>query len=129
MARVLIVDDHKDFRDATRIFLERRGHEVLDTQDGAEAVQLCREHKPDLVILDVFMPGKDGIEILWQIRGEGLASRIIVVSAGKGAPWSSMRVEKLGALKVAKEFGADLVLGKPIEPEVLMNAVEDVLKK
>ena len=129
MARVLIVDDHKDFRDATRIFLEQRGHDVIDTHDGLEAVQLCREHRPDLVILDIFMPGKDGIEILWQIRGEGIADKIVVVSAGKGAPWSTMRVEKLGALKVAKEFGADLVLGKPIEPDVLMNAIDAILKK
>lgn len=127
MAQILIVDDHKDFRDAVRIFLERKGHVVLDAEDGVEAVRMCREHHPDLVILDVFLPGKDGIETLWQIRGEDTARKIIVVSAGKGAPWSEARIDKSRALQVAKEFGADMVLGKPIEPYHLMAAVDATL--
>ncbi|MBI2970532.1 MAG: response regulator, partial [Gammaproteobacteria bacterium] len=68
MARILVVDDYADFREVVRLLLERQGHEVLEAEDGIEAVQVCRNSHPDLVILDIFMPGKDGIETLWEIR-------------------------------------------------------------
>ena len=127
MARILVVDDEKDFRDALRIFLERRGHEVLEAADGFEAVELWRAHRPAIVILDVFMPGKDGIVALWQIREEDAVAKVIVVSAGKGTPWSRRRIDKRQALEVARDFGADAAFAKPVEPSRLMEAVDSML--
>lgn len=127
MARILIVDDQKDFRDAVRLFLERKGHEVLEAADGFEALEVCRGQHPAVVILDVFLPGKDGIEVLWQIRAEHCADKVIMVSAGKGAPWSRSRVDRRHALEVAQDFGADVTLAKPVEPVQLLAAVESLL--
>jgi len=127
MAQILVVDDQKDFRDAIRIFLERKGHEVIEAEDGIEAVELCRSHHPAVVILDVFLPGKDGIEALWQIREEKSAGKVIVVSAGRGTPWSRRRIDKAQALQVAKDYGADVTLAKPVVPARLMAAVDAML--
>src|SRR5262245_50151388 len=104
MAHILVVDDHKDFRDAVRIFLEGKGHEVVDAEDGTEALRLCRGSRPDLVILDIFMPGKDGIETLWQIREERVANKVIVISAGKHTRGSAA-VDAPTVLEVARAFG------------------------
>lgn len=128
MAHILVVDDQKDFRDVMRIFLERLGHDVLDAEDGTEALYLCQEHRPDVVILDVFMPGKDGIEALWQIRDHNWARRVIVVSAGRDAPASADRVDSKTVLDVARQFGADFVLAKPIDPRALLDAVDSALR-
>jgi CheY-like chemotaxis protein len=127
MARILVVDDHKDFRDAVRIFLEREGHHVMDTGSGADAVQLCRDHRPDLVILDIYVPGKNGIEALWQIRNERLARKVLVVSGGRDRRLSGEHLGSSTVLGLARNLGADGVLAKPVEPDALLSAVDSAL--
>lgn len=128
MAQILVADDHKDFRDAVRLLLEQRGHEVLDAEDGVDAVLLCRSLHPDLVILDIFMPGKDGIEALWQMRDGNGAVKVIVVTAGGHGHAGALKWASKDVLELARLFGADLVLTKPIEPLALLSAVETTLK-
>ena len=127
MARILVVDDHKDFRDAVRIFLERKGHHVLDTDSGTDAVRLCRDHHPDLVILDVYVPGKNGIEALWQIRNEKLARKVVVVSGGRDRRLRGEHIGSATVLGLARNLGADIVLAKPVDPDALLNAVDSAL--
>lgn len=123
MAQILIADDHKDFRDAVRLMLEQQGHQVLDAEDGMEAVMQWRTHRPDLLILDVFMPGKNGIEALWSIRDQDASARVIVVTAGSGTRATAVNSEAEEVLEVAKLFGASQVLRKPVEPRALLDAV------
>ncbi|MBV8692913.1 MAG: response regulator [Actinobacteria bacterium] len=70
MATVLVVDDEPDIRDIVRINLERDGHRVLTADGGPEGLEIVRRERPDLVILDVMMPGLDGWEVLTSIKGE-----------------------------------------------------------
>jgi len=127
MARILVVDDYADFREVVRLLLERQGHEVLEAEDGIEAVQVCRNSHPDLVILDIFMPGKDGIETLWEIREQRTARRVIAVSAGRTAQWAPKNVDVSEILDLAGDFGADMTLTKPLEPSELLSAVDKTL--
>lgn len=127
MAQILVADDHKDFRDAVRVLLEQKGHQVLDAEDGVDAVLLCRSHHPDLIILDVFMPSQNGIEALWHIRNENRDAKVIVISAGNGVRTAAWKAETQEVLELAEMFGANLVLTKPVEPQALMSAVEATL--
>jgi CheY-like chemotaxis protein/DNA-binding CsgD family transcriptional regulator len=70
MATVLVVDDEADIRDIVRINLERDGHRVLTAAGGPEGLELLHRERPDLVILDVMMPGLDGWQVLTSIKGE-----------------------------------------------------------
>jgi len=128
MAQILIADDHKDFRDAVRLLLEHRGHEVLDAEDGADAVLQWRKHRPDLVILDVFMPGKNGIEALWSIRDQNADAKVIVISAGSGVRVDAPETQAREVLDLANMFGANRVMTKPVDPGLLLSTVEATLK-
>jgi DNA-binding response OmpR family regulator/DNA-binding CsgD family transcriptional regulator len=70
MATVLVVDDEEDIREIVRINLERDGHRVLTAASGPECLDLLRTERPDLIVLDVMMPGLDGWEVLTSIKGE-----------------------------------------------------------
>ena len=127
MAQILVADDHKDFRDAVRLLLEQKGHHVVDAVDGKDAVLLCRSLHPDLVILDIFMPKKDGIEAMWQMRDAYMDIKLIIVSAGGESRSGEIKWSTKDALELARQFGANQVLAKPVEPEALLTAVEVTL--
>lgn len=80
--KILIADDHKIFRDGLRHLLEERsGYRVVaEAEEGAEAVRLAREHAPDLAILDVSMPGMNGIDAAARITAENPAARVVILS-------------------------------------------------
>lgn len=80
--RVLIADDHPLIRSAMKLLLESDGHEVVaEADNGADAVQLARKHNVDLIILDITMPGLDGLEVINRIRASEVKSRILVVTS------------------------------------------------
>ena len=80
--RVLIADDHPLIRSAIKLLMESDGHEVVAEADcGADAVQLARMHHADLIILDITMPGLDGLEVINRIRAAEVKSRILVVTS------------------------------------------------
>jgi len=120
MAVILIVDDNADSRWILAELVGRDHHDVLEARDGREAVEVYREHRPDLVLLDLYMPGQDGFETLRILRREYPSSRIIAVSAG----WD--RGNKDG-LRLAREMGADLTIRKPIDIGVVRTAVSELL--
>ena len=120
MAVILIVDDHADSRWVLAHIVGRDRHTVLEAENGTEAIALGRTRQPDLVLLDLFMPEKDGFETLKVLRSELPKSRIIVVSAG----WN---VGDKDGLRIARELGADVTLRKPVDLDAFRSAVTELL--
>lgn len=97
MYRVLIVDDHSLIRSAMAMMLSGQNYKVVgEAKDGVEAVQMARECAVDLIILDISMPGLDGLEVISRIRASGVVSRILVLTS-LPALFYSQRCMKAGA--------------------------------
>ncbi|PAA03668.1 response regulator transcription factor [Pseudomonas fragi] len=95
--KVLIADDHPLIRSAMKLLLESDGHVVVaEADNGADAVQLARKHNVDLIILDITMPGLDGLEVINRIRVSEVKSRILVVTS-QSPLFYSQRCMKAGA--------------------------------
>ena len=82
MARILIIDDEEKFRKMLRQMLERAGHEVVEAPDGKEGVKLYREKLTDLIITDIFMPEKEGIQTIKELKRDFPEAKIIAISGG-----------------------------------------------
>lgn len=118
MARVLIVDDAAFMRLMLKKIIVVDGHEVVgEAGDGEAAIEMFRELRPDLVTLDITMPGRDGIEVLGSILEEDPAARVIMCSA-LGQQAKVVESMKLGA----KDF-----VVKPFEAETVRLAIENAL--
>lgn len=120
MATILIIDDEKGIRSLLREVLEKEGHQVLEASNGRTGLELFRRTPADLVIMDILMPVKDGMEATWQLTHEFPDVRIIAMTAGRG---------DTNFLDVAKLFGAHRVLEKPFKMEDMLEAVHAALRK
>lgn len=120
MARILIIDDEVQLRTSLLRTLESEGHQVFAAGDGREGLRVFHEQHPDLVVTDLFMPEKDGLETIREIRRHSPASRIIAVSGG-------YRGGMVDLLPVARKLGVTLTLAKPFAPEELLGAVRFAL--
>ncbi len=118
MLRVLVIDDEPDVLLLCRVNLRHAGHDVTETQDGAEGVSLARETEPDVVVLDLMLPRMDGYEVLRALRADPTTRDVpVVVLTAK-----AQRAEHTRSL----EHGAAVFLTKPFAPEDLVHRVEDV---
>ncbi|HEU4388466.1 MAG TPA: response regulator [Blastocatellia bacterium] len=117
--RILVADDNPAVREFLATVLEEAGFEVSQASDGAETLKRFRESPADLVLCDVFMPAKDGLEIIKVLRGEHPAIKIIAISGDSSA---------LDMLRVAQFLGATEVLSKPIDVAKLLSTVRRVLR-
>ena len=117
MARILVIDDDPEIRDSVEETLVAAAHEVLTASNGKDGIQLCRAHPPDLVITDLLMPEKDGLEIIQELRSRSPRLKIIAMS---GAP-SDWKV-----LEMAKKLGAQETLTKPFLAQEMVDAVARV---
>lgn len=120
MAHILIVDDDPSLRAVMRKLLERRGHQVREAADGARALELARRSRPDLVITDLFMPEKEGIETIVEMREAFPRLPILAVSGGGALGPGS-------ALGDAEALGANASLAKPFSVESFQEAVDRLL--
>ncbi len=102
MARILVIDDDALLRGAIRVVLESAGYEVIEAGDGDAGLRLHRELGADLVVVDLFMPERDGLEVIRAVRAEAPQAKIIAMSGG-----SSLQLDLLDA---ATAFGA-----RPVE--------------
>ena len=97
MHKILIVDDHPLIRSAVSAILSNHGYHVVgETDSGVDAVQMAREHHVDLIILDLSLPGLDGLEVIRRIKALGLTSRILVLTSHSPLHYSQ-RCMKAGA--------------------------------
>ena len=121
MARILIIDDEVQIRAMLRQLLERSGYDVADAPDGKVGMELHREDPADLVIVDIIMPSKDGIETIKELTRDFPEVKIIAISGGGVLPQQEY-------LAMAKGLGAMRTLTKPIEKEDLLEAIRELLE-
>ncbi len=122
MARILLIDDETPIRHALRRTLSKAGHTVIEAPNGQIGLDLFHQHAPDLVLTDLLMPERDGIETIRALRQVDPYVRIIAMSGG--GCWEAMRDM---ALTVATFCGAARTLAKPFTPQELLGAVSAVL--
>jgi len=122
MARILVVDDDKEVREMLRQMLERAGYEVVDACDGNVALKLYREQPTDLIITDLIMPNKEGIETIMELRRDFPDVKIIAISGGG-------RIGPKDYLSSAKMLGARRILAKPLDRPKLLKAIEELLNE
>lgn len=116
-ARVALVIDDDDFVRATiAAILESAGFEVIEARDGQKGMQLFHRHAVDLVVTDILMPSKEGIETIVEIRQRDPEVRIIAVSGGGN-------IGAVPVLHAAQRLGADSVLSKPFSKEELLAKI------
>ncbi len=121
MARILVIDDEEQLRVVFRESLERVGYQVMDASNGKLGLKLCQEEQFDLVITDILMPEKDGIETIGEIRRYFPETKIIAISGG------GQRLNAKDVLHTAGILGAHCTLRKPFDFEELLSAVSDAL--
>ena len=120
MATILIVDDEAQFRRMLRQMLERAGHKIIEAANGSEGEKLYRQFQPSLMITDIFMPEKEGLETIMEIRRKFPQARIIAMSGG-GREGDDL------FLRHAQQFGAACILKKPFERQQMLQAVSEML--
>ena len=123
MKRILIIDDNTRLRQLLRRMLEQGGYKVVDARDGKEGIELYRQAPTDLIITDVVMPEKDGIETILELKRDFPDVKIIATSGDSRA---------LGAqycLSAMKALGAEYVFTKPFRRKELLDAVHELLNR
>ncbi|HEV8148963.1 MAG TPA: response regulator, partial [Gemmatimonadales bacterium] len=120
-AMVLLVDDEDQLRRVMRDLLERQGYTVVEARDGAQALDEVDRHAPDIIILDLNLPGVDGYSVLSQLRSRQLTRQLpIIVLTAKGDEDNEVRV---------LELGADDFLTKPFRAKALAARLESALSR
>ncbi len=116
MPRILVVDDEEQVRRVLRLVLERAGYEVDTAADGNEAVAVFDPVRHDVVITDIVMPEKEGIETIQELRQKSSGVRIIAISGGG-------RISPEEYLDWAKRFGVHCTFTKPINRDELLSTL------
>ena len=117
--RILVVDDNEDLRTTIQALLQADGFEVSVAADGEAALLLHRAHPADVVVTDLFMPDKDGIETIIELKKLYPSVKIIAMSG-----WTSTQGSDY--LQVAREIGAAVTLQKPFDPLELSRVVRQL---
>ncbi len=116
--KILIVDDERNICEIIRLYVEKEGFKTICAYDGDEAVKCFREEKPDIVLLDIMLPKKDGWQVCREIRGESNVPIIMLTAKGE-------LFDKVLGL----ELGADDYIVKPFEPKELVARIKAVLRR
>jgi len=124
VAKILIIDDDPSMRRTVSRILARAGHEVIEAPDGLEGVELFRRNHPDIVVTDIVMPKKEGIETILELRRENPLTLILAISGGATLLGGSA---PLDYLDLAKGLGADAVLAKPFRAPDLLQEIDNLL--
>ncbi len=121
--KILIIDDDYDFRETTKIILESENYDVLTASDGDEGLTLARKEKPNIILLDVMMPGYDGYYICRQIKDDPVTCDIPVIMVTCLGQVSEASYSKM----IAKHHKADGYLDKPVNKDALHNMISGIL--
>jgi two-component system response regulator ResD len=118
---VLVVDDEPTITDVVSRYLQRAGYETRSAADGPRALQLAAEARPDLVVLDLMLPGMDGLEVMRRLRAAGNGRRLpVILLTAKGEPTDRV---------IGLRLGADDYVAKPFSPAELVARVDAVLRR
>lgn len=115
---VFIVDDEKNICELIRLYVEKEGYETCTAYDGDEAMRIFKERKPDIVLLDIMLPKKDGWQICREIRS--MSNTPIIMLTAKGELFDKV---------LGLELGADDYMVKPFEPKELVARIKAVLRR
>jgi len=121
MTAILVADDDMDIRDLVAFKLEQAGFDVTAVDNGLAALTAARREPPDLVVLDVMMPGMSGIDVCRELRGDPTTSSLPIILL-------TARAQE-GDVEVGFGAGADDYIVKPFSPRELVNRVEAVLAR
>lgn len=115
--KLLIVDDHDELRELLKMTLEYSHFELLEATDGQQALELVEQHQPDVLILDIMMPGElDGIEVCQRIKANPKTAHIrVVLLSAKG---------QTDDIRTGGEAGADAYFVKPFSPMSLLESIQ-----
>ena len=120
--RILVVDDDPSIRQTLHIALTKAGYEVSEARDGEEAIRLWREGRADLVIADIYMPKKSGLELIKELRAESPSTPVIAMTDGG-------RTKNLNPLDFAELLGAVRTIAKPFTLDQMLAAVNQELDR
>ena len=118
---ILVIDDERDLLELVRYNLEKEGYDAICAADGETGLAIAAKHKPALVLLDLMMPGKDGLEVCRQLRADHRTNRVPIIMLTAKATEAD-RV-------VGLELGADDYIIKPFSPRELVARVKAVLRR
>ena len=119
--RILIADDEQDILEIMTYNLQLHGYEVACAKDGDEAIQKAKDFKPELIILDIMMPKKNGIEVCKILRSQSIFNDTIII-------FLTALNDELSHVK-GLEFGADDYISKPISPKILVSKVNSLFRR
>jgi len=119
MAAILIIDDEEQVRRLFQVALAEAGYRVLTAESGPHGLRLLQHQEVDLMLVDIFMPETDGLDLIPRLRATRPTSKIIAMSGGS---W------EWDYLDSAKQLGANDTLKKPFSLQVLLDAVSSQLK-
>ena len=118
--KILIVDDDKDFLKALNIVLEDKGYSIVTATDGAQALELARTESPNLILLDIMLPGMNGFKVCRFLKfDENYKDIPIIIISAK----SDQEDKRLG-----KQMGAELYITKPFENGELLQAIKQLIQ-
>jgi CheY-like chemotaxis protein len=121
MSKILVIDDEKDYRGVVLIALQNAGYETLEAADGESGIKLARNHKPDMILCDLMMPGISGYETLAAIRSDPSTAKIpFVFLTAFDEPFSKMR---------GSELGMNGFLQKPVALQQLLETIQITLRE
>lgn len=119
--KILVVDDEANIRQLVRFNLEKEGYSIFEAGDGLVALELARREKPDLIVLDIMLPGKDGLEVCRQLKAQAVTAGIAIIML-------TAKAEEIDTV-LGLEMGADDYVTKPFSPRELTARVKAVLRR
>ena len=118
--KILVIDDDDVIRLTMQSVLKKKGFQVFTAENGNVGLVIFKKEKPQIVITDMLMPNKEGLETITEIRMLKTGAKIIAMSGGGST-------QNMTFLQLAEKVGADLLLSKPVKPDQLIAAVENLL--
>lgn len=117
---ILVIDDEQQFREYMTILLEKNNFTVFVAENGLVGEQQLNAYKPDLIITDIVMPDKEGVEFIQNLRETDQKTPIIAVSGGN-------RVNAYSYLSMSKKLGANAILAKPFTSAEILQTINELI--
>jgi two-component system alkaline phosphatase synthesis response regulator PhoP len=124
-AKILLIDDDKDFVEATKLVLESKPYKVITAYNGGEGLKQAKTEKPDLIILDVIMPVKDGFNAAEELKKDPQLNKVPVIML---TSFANRRGETSLSVSQGLTLDTEDYIDKPVAPEELLKRVEKLLK-